>query len=134
MAEVRAQLEYKDIDTSTIAAVLSELEEGGYLDDSRYAKLFAEDRRNLDNWGPSRIKRRLGALGIDKQLIESAVASRDTDDEREAAIDLLARRFPQAPREPRDHNRALAMLERKGFGIEIAADAVRAYVRSFPPE
>ena len=127
---MRAHLAAKDILDPTASTVVAELEEQGYLDDARYAELFAEDRRNLDDWGPGRIRRRLSALGVDRDLIEAAVGVRDRDDELAAALDLLARRFPDPPRDPRTHNRALAMLARKGFGVELAGDALRAHARS----
>jgi regulatory protein len=40
---------------------------------------------------------------------------------------LLARRFPAPPQTPRERDRALGVLVRKGYGLELAHDAVRRH-------
>jgi regulatory protein len=108
-----------------IDSVVGELLEQGYLDDAAYAHRFAEDRRRLDGWGAERIEQRLRALGVDAELIAAAVSTRDHEDEMEAALTLLRRRFPDPPATPRDCERALGVLVRKGYELELAHDAIR---------
>jgi regulatory protein len=107
--------------------VLAELCEQGYLDDASYAQRFAEDRRRLDAWGAERIERKLLSLGIDRELIAAAVGQQDHAGELEAALEILARRFPEPPRTPRDRDRALGVLVRKGYDLELAHDALRRH-------
>jgi regulatory protein len=103
----------------------------GYLDDARYARTFAEDRRNLDGWGTERIERRLLALGVDREHIAAALGARDGTDELQAALELLRRRYRDVvPGGERERERALAMLVRKGYELELAYDAVRAFERA----
>jgi regulatory protein len=102
----------------------------GYLDDARYARVFAEDRRALDAWGPERIERRLMALGVDREHIAAAIGERDGATELEAALELLRRRCREVPSNERDRERALGMLVRKGYDLELAYDAVRAFERA----
>jgi regulatory protein len=106
--------------------VLEELRSGGYVDDASYARRFAEDRRNLDGWGTERIARRLTALGVAREHIASALAHGDHDD-LAAAVALLERRFPEPPATPRERDRALAHLVRKGYELELAHDALRRH-------
>ena len=47
--------------------------------------------------------------------------------ELEAALALLQRRFPDPPATPRELERALGMLVRKGYELELAHDALRRY-------
>ena len=102
----------------------------GYLDDARYARTFAEDRRNLDGWGAERIERRLLALGVGREHVAAALGDREGGDELSAALELLRRRFRDSvPASERDRERALGMLVRKGYELELAYDAVRAYER-----
>ena len=109
---------------------LIELEDLRYVDDRRYAVRFATDRRHLDSWGDGRIERRLRELGVDRSLIAEALAARgEAPTELEAAVTLLRRRFPQPPETPRDRDRAIGMLARKGYDLELAYDAVRALGR-----
>jgi regulatory protein len=129
--EVRRHLEAKRVEPGTIEATVAELAEQGYLDDARYAQRFTEDRRNLDAWGNDRIERKLRTVGVPAELIEKAIA--DTSGggtELDAAIALLERRFGVPPTDDRGRERALGLLARKGYELELAYDAVRAFERS----
>ena len=130
-SEMRARLERNDVEAPLIEEVLDELRTGGYVDDAGYAQRFAEDRRNLDGWGAERIERRLRELGIDREHIAAALAAGEHD-ELAAATALLARRYPIPPDSPRDREKALGFLVRKGFDLELAHDALRRHAASAP--
>ncbi len=128
VAELRRVLERKRVDPAEVTLVLAELTDEGWLDDAGYARRFAEDRRTLDGWGSERIERRLKSLGVDREHIAAAVGARPAAEERDAALELLRRRFPAPPEDPRERNRALGVLVRKGFDSELALDVLRRYV------
>lgn len=127
--EVRRHLEAKRVEPATISATVAELEEQGYLDDARYAQRFTEDRRTLDAWGNDRIERKLRIVGIAPELIADALDDPAGGSELEAAVALLARRFGVPPADDRGRERALGLLARKGYELELAYDAVRAFGR-----
>ncbi len=127
VAELQRILERKRVDPVEVAAVLDELVREGWVDDAAYARRFAEDRRHLDGWGSERIERRLRALGVDPEHVDAAVGLRAGADERDAALALLRRRFPEPPADPRERNRALGVLARKGYELELALDVLRRY-------
>ena len=129
VVEVRARLEAEQVAADVIDAAVAELEGQGYLDDARYARRFAEDRRTIDAWGPERIERRLLAVGVEPALISAALGERGATEELEAAVAVLRRRFPHAPSDDRDRDRALGLLVRKGYELDLAYDAVRAFER-----
>jgi regulatory protein len=126
-AELRRSLADKRVEPAVIDEVCAELKEGGYVDDARYAERFAEDRRRLDAWGADRIERRLLALGVHREHIAAALDRQDAGEELEAAVALLARRFPAVPETPRERDRALGVLVRKGYDLELAYDALRRH-------
>ncbi len=129
-AEVRRHLEARELDKASIDDAIEALVRQGYLDDARYACMFAEDRRRLDDWGPERIERRLLALGVDGEHVSAALADRDGAGDLDAAVALLRRRLGDAtPENERERERALRMLVRKGYDLELAYDAVRALAR-----
>ena len=132
--EVRRHLEGKRVEPSAIDAALRELIETGYLDDARYAMRFAEDRRELDDWGADRIARRLRALGVGEAEVAAALSAQGVESERDAAIALLRRRLREAPQTDRDRERALGLLVRKGYDLDLAYEAVRAFEREPQPE
>jgi regulatory protein len=127
--EVRRHLEAKRVEPDTIEQTVVELLEMGYLDDARFAERFIEDRRTLDHWGNERIERKLLSSGVAADLVETALAERDDGGELEAALTVLARRFREPPETDRDRDRALGFLVRKGYELEVAYDAIRAYGR-----
>lgn len=134
VAEMRARLEREEeLPAAEREAAIAELLEYGYLDDARYARVFAEDRRNLDQWGVDRITRTLRERGVDRELIAAALgALTDASEQTELgrATALLTQRFPAGPAEPRDRDKAFGVLIRKGYDSELSADAVRAWART----
>jgi regulatory protein len=132
--EVRRHLEGKRVEPSAIDAALRELIDSGYLDDARYAQRFAEDRRELDDWGADRIARRLAAAGVSEEDVAAALGTRGAESERDAALALLRRRLRSAPADDRERERALGLLVRKGYDLDLAYEAVRAFEREPEPE
>jgi regulatory protein len=129
-AEIRAALERRSTNAAVIESVVAELIADGYLDDARYARRFAEDRRTLDRWGSERIARNLEGRGVARELIEAALADREAGDELAAARELLAERFPGPLEGDRQRDRAWRTLVRRGYTPELAYDAVREHSRS----
>lgn len=128
--EVRRHLEAKRVEPDTIDQVVDELGRQGYLDDARYARQYTADRRRLDGWGDERIERKLLSAGVAPELVAAALAERGDESELEAAVRVLRGRFRTVPETDRDKQRALGFLVRKGYDLELAYDALRAYARS----
>lgn len=128
--EVERHLEAKGIDDETAAAAVAELVEQRYLDDERYARLFAEDRRNLDGWGSERIERRLREFGVPADVVARVLREDDGHDELSAAVAVLEQRLAAPPADERERTRALGLLVRRGYELEVAYDAVRAFERA----
>ncbi len=57
------------------------------------------------------------------------IYSRGHDDQVDDAICVLDLRIGSAPTDPRERERALGVLARRGYSLEIAYDAVRAFER-----
>ena len=125
--ELRGILAHKRVAPEEADVVLGELVEAGFVDDAAFAQRFADDRRRLDAWGAERIARRLRALGIASEQVAAALEGQDHEGEVEAALALLQRRFPVVPATPRERDRALGMLIRKGYELELAHDALRRH-------
>jgi regulatory protein len=130
VAELRARLEGKHVPPEAIDDAVAELEETGFLDDARYARQFAEDKRELEQWGTERIAQDLRRRGIAPQLIDAAVATHDRDSELRTALLLLRERYPTAPRDDRERDRAWQMLVRRGYSPDLSYDAIRTWERA----
>ena len=126
VAELRRRLERAKLGKPAIDAALAIVSEQGYLDDARYARLLAEDRRKIDGWGADRIRARLQSAGVDRELIDAVLAGHDPASELEAASALLQRRCRDPLCDDRERQRAFAILIRAGYDSDVAYDAVRA--------
>jgi regulatory protein len=107
--------------------VIRSLREEGLIDDAGYAQRFAEDRRLLDRWGNERIARDLERRGVERDLVDQALAGHGRDDELAVAIELLDRRFPMPFDTDRERDKAWRMLVRRGYEPELAYSAVRRH-------
>lgn len=123
VAELRDWLAARDVDPSDAAEALERLLAIGELDDERFARRYAEDKRELASWGPERIRQTLIARGIERSLAERAAAETG-DQPAERAARLLLGRGADV-RDDTGRRRALAYLARRGYDAETAYAAVR---------
>jgi regulatory protein len=125
--ELREHLQARDFAPEIVAEAVAELAEFGYVDDARYAQLFAQDKRGLEGWGSERIARALRERGLARELIAQAVDGQDREEELAQALEVLRRRCPDPPRERRERDRALGILLRKGYESELALEALQLH-------
>jgi regulatory protein len=109
--------------------VLVRLVEDGSIDDERFARHYAEDKRELAGWGPERIREALLARGVLQEFVDDALEAEDESAAVSRASELLARSGAEVGDE-RGRQRALALLARRGFPLETAYDAVRERERN----
>ena len=78
---MRELLERRGLRQDTIDAVVIELAGAGLLDDARFARRFAGDKRELEHWGGRRIASELGRKGVSEAEIAAVVGAHDRRDE-----------------------------------------------------
>jgi regulatory protein len=104
--------------------VVGRLVESGALDDERFARRFAEDKRELAGWGPERISDALRARGIDPAAAEDAAMEEGHEAQLARALGLLRSRAVRVDSEG-ERARALGLLARRGFPLQLAYAAIR---------
>jgi regulatory protein len=129
VAELRRCLEGKRVGPEAIDEVVEELRVAGLLNDGRFARRFAEDKRALERWGSERIEADLRRRGVDPDLIDEAVGYQERGAELASAVVLLEERFPAPPGDDRTRDRAWRLLVRRGYAPDLAYEAVRAHGR-----
>ncbi|MBV9918619.1 MAG: regulatory protein RecX [Solirubrobacterales bacterium] len=133
--EVGRRLEQAGIEQAVREEALSTLTEQGVLDDTRFVRLFVEDKRGLEGWGNERIRPALLRRGIDRDLVDDALHGADGGErELDRGLELLRVRFPIPPQDRRERDRALGIMLRKGYEPDVALDALAAYARELPTE
>lgn len=123
-AELEALLAKRGFDAEQIGAAIDRLAAIGELDDARFARRYAEDKRELRGWGPARIREALAARGIDSELIDAALAEEPHDDQLARAVELLEARADGLDTDS-ERARALSYLTRRGYDYELAYEAIR---------
>lgn len=117
-----SQRGYADIAGETA----DELEEKGYLDDERFAALFAEELKARRKFGKRRISQELRLKGIDKNIIASVLEELE-ENPLEEIIEILSLKYPNCLDDEKSANRAFNGLVRLGYsGYEIR-NALREY-------
>jgi len=127
-AELRAWLDGRGFGAREVEAAITCLTEAGELDDERFARRYAEDKRELRGWGAERIREALAARGIAPTLIEAALEGDSHVAQVARASELLARRS-QGLTGDTERARALGFLTRRGYSYEAAYEAIRLATR-----
>jgi regulatory protein len=125
-AEIREWLARRGFDQEEVEATIARLEAMGELDDARFARLFAEDKRELSDWGPQRIREALMARGVGVEHVEAALDADSYDRQLSRARELLERKGGDLESDVA-RGRALGFLTRRGYEYEIAYEAVRRH-------
>jgi regulatory protein len=126
-SELADWLAKRGVPQTDVEVTLAQLEQLGELDDARFARLYAEDKRELGGWGAERIRDALRSRGIAEPDIEAALNG-SQEDELARAISLISRR-PERLDTEEARGRALAFLTRRGYPYELAYEAVRTSER-----
>jgi regulatory protein len=135
-AELGARLAAKGHPEQAVQRALSQLQEGGLVDDAAFARAFVADRRRLNGWGSERIARELVRLGTDPAAVQAALTSSaggGEEDELQRALQLLSRRGPSAAPQTAKR-RAYQLLLRRGFSTTVAYAAVQRWAADTRPD
>ena len=127
-SELREWLAEREVGEAEIEEAIAVLAEAGAIDDASFARRYAEDKRSLAGWGPDRIERSLQGRGVAREHIEAALAGEDEAGQLDRAVELLGARGILCDTE-RERDRALGLLVRRGYALELAYEAVRAVER-----
>lgn len=111
--ELQAKLAKRDFSPEEISEALDRLAQRGYLDDSKTAVAFVEQRLSRGSEGRLRLKAELEKRGAPREAIDAALATLVPEDDLEPAREAADR---WARLHPRGKPASLAQhLARKGF-------------------
>ena len=129
VAEVRRRLAQAGYRDDLIGGAIKRLGDLGILDDEAFTAAWVESRDRARPRGERALRRELAIKGVDRSLVDEAMAERRrepgglADPDLPAAERLLARHASKLARvaDPRvRRQRAYALLARNGFDTEIA--------------
>jgi regulatory protein len=79
-----------------VAEVLNYLEEERFIDENRFARLFAVSKLHQKQWGKYKIKAHLQAKGIDEKDIQDALTALDIEEYEAIKSKLIETKGEQA--------------------------------------
>ncbi len=83
-ADLCAKMDRWGIDKREQAMLIRRLEDGNYINETRYCRLFARDKLRFNRWGRAKIRLAAAAKQLDKEALDDALT--ELDDEEYAAI------------------------------------------------
>ena len=101
-------------ETDALSALLDELEQGGYLSDSRYAEQRTTARAG--RLGNARLAHELRTKGVDEAIIGSALEAAGSEIERARAV--WQKKYGSRPTTREDWARQARFLQSRGFSSE----------------
>lgn len=78
--EIKEYLKKKNIEEELINNTVEKLKKDGYLDSKLYIKSYIQDKINLNNLGPNKIKKDLMTLGFNANDIDDELNKIDNDE------------------------------------------------------
>ncbi|MBI4948083.1 regulatory protein RecX [Candidatus Berkelbacteria bacterium] len=118
--ELERKLKEKKYLSEDIESALKQLQEVGAIDDQKFAKAYANDKLKYSRRGKFRISLELLQKGVDKEIINKTIKAIDNEVELKIAEELIQSKLRQWQHlDPLVRKRRLiALLQRRGFGIE----------------
>jgi regulatory protein len=133
-AELRRKLVRKGFEADVIEATLARLRDEKWLDDERFAAAFVRARQRK-KVGPHRIRRELGAAGVDRDTIARAVAE-NAGGETAALAALCAKRArvlirrhgEEFLRTDEGRNKLAGWLLNQGYDAALVLSAIKEFL------
>ena len=112
--------------------VLKTLIEQRFIDDRRYAEAYVREKSNLSGWGARKIAFQLNLKGIDKEIINSTLASLDSDVQLEQLTAKLERKMRTT--KAANNYELRGKLLRYGMGLGFDYEMTRSAIDKITPE
>ncbi len=112
--------------TDVAQEVADKLQESGYLDDERFANMYAQELKLRRNFGKRRISQELYMKGIDRDIIYEVLENLE-ESPQEEIMDILSRKYPHCLEDEKNKTRAFNALIRLGYSSYDIRSALREY-------
>lgn len=87
--EVREKLAGWELDKEAIDKTIAFLIQHKFIDDERYARIYAEDKFRFNHWGKQKINMMLQQKGIPSAIISEALATIDSHHYDKGCMEIL---------------------------------------------
>jgi regulatory protein len=133
--ELRQRLQRKKYEETVIEAVLQVCAKQGFLDDEKFAKLYALSRLQSRPSGRRQIEFDLKNKGVSPGVVSRALGDLEDFNERKMALDLALRRQRSLSGLPENtaKTRLYGFLKRRGFNGDAVSYALSQLFKQADP-
>lgn len=124
--EVESYLIQHEVDSERIPAILQQLEEENWINDTRYAQQVIEQNLSSGDKGPYILSQKLGQKGIAKSIIASSIEKVDFSKVIERVSQKLYKKYQGKLPSQALKNKMVQSMVNKGFSISQATEAFQA--------
>lgn len=130
-ADIRAKLVKWGLPGSDITRIIGQLQELGFINESRFARAFVKDKFTFNGWGRIKIAHQLRLKCIPDDIIDEAMTLLDEEQYRSRLIELLRSKWHSVKsREPRDAWAAMMRFAAsRGFEASLSSQCVKKVTR-----
>jgi regulatory protein len=89
-SELRIKLKQKGYETELINQVLDDLKQKNYLDDTKFAEMFVEEKIKLKLWGEQKLRSELIKRGIKSEIISDVIRNKVSEQDKLSYAMILA--------------------------------------------
>lgn len=121
-SELKNKLALKGYKSGAEEAI-EKLKNGGYIDDSRFARLYVRELQTLKKYGKRRIEQELYRKGIDRDIIREVLDETEFDESE--LVMLIERKYARYLSDEKGINKTVNALLRLGYSYGEIRDALR---------
>ena len=124
--DVQKKIDAAGLPEDAAERIIARLLEERFIDESRYARFFVNDKLRFNKWGRVKIAYELYKKNIPAHIREEAIAAIDEDEYRSVLLDLLeSKKKSTKGKDKRDiFNKLLRFAAGRGFESRIALDCL----------
>ncbi len=82
ISELRIKLKQKGYETELINQVLDDLKQKNYLDDTKFAEMFVEEKIKLKLWSEQKLRSELIKRGINSEIISDVLRNKISEEDK----------------------------------------------------
>ncbi|MCR4828557.1 MAG: RecX family transcriptional regulator [Bacteroidales bacterium] len=124
---VRGKLREWGATATAVEHIVAYLVENGYVDDGRYAALYCDSKVRLQHWGRVKIAAQLRAKGLDKVIVDEALAGIDEEEYLEVLHEATEKKWLSLNESDPRRRRAkmMSFLAGRGYTMEEINQALK---------
>ena len=121
--EIHDKLLKRDFDEAEITQAISELQQGGWLSDERFAEAYIR-MRQLKGFGPIRIAMELNERGVTESIVETYLHTEDEIWRQTLEQQYLKKFNNKAIENYNDKAKRIRFLQYRGFALDVIYQVV----------